>query len=475
MNENWMILSWVMLQSECDRSLNPLYEGLSQRYTVAGVEKARYQWMDRDCCAAFKVLQPGAQEHLWDSWRTTDGILAEATSGNLKNICASRNTFNKDIIVKLDLFHCMRRFTRECVSEHHSLYSSFCQFLDHSDLQKLKEACGGSSASTSSEVHYNKGEGAAVPVWIPVRGTSQQEGFHGHQAQWVTGNRVSCELFHAQAMTGVVRWNYQRLVDLKQPDVELPAVFDPRLISELNTISVKVTGRSKYPALQLSNRDTGERFGLQCIEPGCRPVVLNWDKNRAQPNNPAAVAMETEHHFPAPTVVVGTESQESCADPVGAVPNLSSSSRQSSDVVTKSLPPLTQASATQKPEPLIHLTGVLPQSSSPRATRTGPIKTGGLIQVLDHGRWTEPMKAAIDELLVNHRGAKDVLKWVDADYAAMVQRGCTDRNSLLHPTTVQHISRYVKHLAKLKNTSSSLNTSPEKVLETQQLWHSLTS
>ncbi|XP_028428523.1 uncharacterized protein LOC114551765 [Perca flavescens] len=57
----------------------------------------------------------------------------------------------------------------------------------------------------------------------------------------------------------------------------------------------------------------------------------------------------------------------------------------------------------------------------------------------------------------------------------MVQRACTDPNSLLHPTTCQHISRYVKHLAKLKNTSSSLNTSPEKVLETQQLWHSLTT
>ncbi|KAJ8349683.1 hypothetical protein SKAU_G00248130 [Synaphobranchus kaupii] len=57
----------------------------------------------------------------------------------------------------------------------------------------------------------------------------------------------------------------------------------------------------------------------------------------------------------------------------------------------------------------------------------------------------------------------------------MVQRACTDPNSLLHPTTRQHISRYVKHLAKFKNTSSSLNTSSEKVLETQQLWQSLTT
>ncbi|KAK0139495.1 hypothetical protein N1851_023778 [Merluccius polli] len=58
---------------------------------------------------------------------------------------------------------------------------------------------------------------------------------------------------------------------------------------------------------------------------------------------------------------------------------------------------------------------------------------------------------------------------------ALVQRSCWDPNSLLHPTTRQHISRYVKHVAKLKNASTSLNTSPEKLLETQQLWQSLTA
>ena len=47
MNENWMILSWVMLQSECDKSLEPVYEGLAHRYNSAGVEKAKYQWVDR--------------------------------------------------------------------------------------------------------------------------------------------------------------------------------------------------------------------------------------------------------------------------------------------------------------------------------------------------------------------------------------------------------------------------------------------
>lgn len=56
------------------------------------------------------------------------------------------------MVVKLDLFHCVRRFSRECVLEQHPLSSSFCQFLssafsavDQSDLEKLKNAyrfCG---------------------------------------------------------------------------------------------------------------------------------------------------------------------------------------------------------------------------------------------------------------------------------------------------------------------------------------------
>jgi hypothetical protein len=75
-------------------------------------------------------------------------------------------------------------------------------------------------------------------------------------------------------MTGVARWIFQRLVDLKQPNVVLPAVFDPLLTVKLNMASVKVTGRAKYSAMHVSNRDTGERFGLLYLEPGCQPVQL---------------------------------------------------------------------------------------------------------------------------------------------------------------------------------------------------------
>ncbi|KAI7790273.1 hypothetical protein IRJ41_004966 [Triplophysa rosa] len=382
MNENWMILSWVMLQSESEQSLESMYCGLANCYSAAGIPKAKYQCVDRDCCAAFRVMDPAPHEHQqWEPWRTTDAIVAEVTSGNLRNLSASCRKYNEEMDVKLDLFHCMRRFTRECVSEHHPLYNSFCQFfssafsvVDQSDLEELKNAyrlCGIEPANPTKQhirehcrtkvphprelvqrvedmlqhfhlakdpnniflfkpsmlklwwiqriyilrgclsdpevdegilyrhggtiqLNHVKGEGAAVPVWIPVRGTSQQEGFHFYQAQWVTGNRVSPELFHAQGMTGVARWNYQRLVDLKQPGVVLPGVFDPVIMMELNRASVGVTGQPKYPALYITSRDTGERFGLQYVEPGCQPVPLDFDKHKSRKTDLGDVEMQEE-------------------------------------------------------------------------------------------------------------------------------------------------------------------------------------
>ncbi|XP_052440136.1 uncharacterized protein LOC127979056 isoform X2 [Carassius gibelio] len=583
MNENWLIVSWVMVQSETQRSLEPMYQGLAKRYNDAGVEKAGFHWMDRDCCAPFKIPDCIPAEHLnWDAWKTTPSIVAGATSGPLENTCASRSYFNNNIVVKLDLFHCLRRFSRESTSEHHPLFSTFCQLLsaafsvvDQEDLGRLQDAyrfCGIHPANPTKQhirehcrtkvpqptelldrvekvlkhfhlamdpnnvplfkssmlktwriqrvhilrgclsdpelsegimyryggtlqLNHVPGEGAKVPIWIPVRGTSQQEGYHFHQAQWITGTHVSTELFQAQGMTGVARWNHQRMLDLKQPGVILPAVFDPALMVELNSTSKKVTGEEKYPTLHLSDRDTGERFGLEYTEPGCRPVPLDWDKHRTQKRGePAAL-------LPLPPVQTPTPTQVQ-AQPPDTAP--SSSRTQLSDtaspgpassishLLSAGEPPAVMEISHAEPA-AIHMVQMLsqgsmgppvkretlntppiPLQSSPRSARTGPIKTGGRVFVLDHKRWTSPMKEAIDSLLDKYHGQKDMLKLVDQDYAAMVHRSATDPNSLLHPTTKYHIAQYMKNLAKQLNTSSSMNTSQEKLLETQKLWQSLT-
>ncbi|CAL8314431.1 unnamed protein product [Gadus morhua 'NCC'] len=76
MKENWMILSWVMLQSKGDRSLEHM-----------------------DCCAAFRISNPGPQKQLhWDCWKTTEDLVAEATSGALHNTSASLSKFNSFIL-----------------------------------------------------------------------------------------------------------------------------------------------------------------------------------------------------------------------------------------------------------------------------------------------------------------------------------------------------------------------------------------
>ncbi|KAI7808659.1 hypothetical protein IRJ41_010758 [Triplophysa rosa] len=538
MNENWVIVSWVMVQSESERSLELMYQGLAKRYSDAGVGKAGFHWMDRDCCAPFKIPDSIPGEHVyWDAGKTTPSIVAAATSGPLENTCASRSHFNKNIVVKLDLFHCLRCFSWECTSEHHPLYSTFCQLLsvlssafsvvDQDDLKRLQDAytfCGTHPANPTKQhvrehcrtkipqptelldrvekvlnpnnvqlckpsmlkewriqrvhilrgclsepelsegimyryggtlqLNHVPGEGAKVHIWIPVRGTSQQEGYHFYQAQWITGTHVSTELFQAQGMTGVARWNYQRLVDLKEPGVILPAVFDPALMVELNSASKRVTGQEKYPKLHLSDRDTGERFGLEYIEPGCRPVPLDWDKHRTQKRDEPTALVPLPHvQTPTPT--------------------------QASDTAASSSSTLLLGMASPRPAPSVgHLlsAGALLKQEMPPEDQQPLEAMGKRVDgfLCWTTRWTPSMKEAIDSLLQKYHGQKDILKLVDKDYADMVHHSATYPNSLLHPTTKLHISRYVKHLAKQLNTRSSLNTSPEKLLETQQLWQSLT-
>lgn len=98
-----------------------------------------------------------------------------------------------------------------------------------------------------------------LPVWQPLRGTSQLEGFHPHQARWVTGTRVSPALFQAQAFLGLARWNWSRGTEHRK--LKLPA-FDPRLTAELNQAHVDEYAELKYPDFCCNSMETGERFGI---------------------------------------------------------------------------------------------------------------------------------------------------------------------------------------------------------------------
>ncbi|GAA6078232.1 uncharacterized protein LOC113642200 [Tachysurus ichikawai] len=64
-----------------------MYQGLAHLYRMAGVEKAQYQWVGRDCCAAYRVPDPEKSEHLnWDAWQTVDTVILEPANPTKQHI-----------------------------------------------------------------------------------------------------------------------------------------------------------------------------------------------------------------------------------------------------------------------------------------------------------------------------------------------------------------------------------------------------
>ncbi|KAK7877176.1 hypothetical protein WMY93_032121 [Mugilogobius chulae] len=220
----------------------------------------------------------------------------------------------------------------------------------------------------------------------------------------------------------------------------------------LNTVSKRVLGEEKYPALHLSAEDTGERFGLEYTEPECRPVPLDWDKHKTRkdtghtsspsvPTPPPAsetarissTAPTRLFSFPSPRAAlpVTPAITTSSADADKAAGSLSVTEPQlKSELISPCDLGVTLHEAASTSD-----SASLPVRSSPSSARTGPVKTGGRVFVLDHRRWPAPMKTAIDDLLNKHRGQKDMLKLVDQEYADLVYSSSTDPNSMLHPTT----------------------------------------
>lgn len=139
--------------------------------------------------------------------------------------------------------------------------------------------------------------------------------------------------------------------------------------SKRDIISTRPSGSSGPTApLNYSRFRAGEMFGMEYTKPGCRPVPLDWEKHRTQKSeeSPASVP-PTPVHTPAPDAA----SSSSWAPPSGmASPGPAPSPGPSED--------------NQEPPAAIGISYALPVGSLQRIARTGPIKRGGLVFVLDH-------------------------------------------------------------------------------------------
>ncbi|KAJ3584022.1 hypothetical protein NHX12_014519 [Muraenolepis orangiensis] len=211
---------------------------------------------------------------------------------------------------------------------------------------------------------------------------------------------------------------------------------------------------------------------------GTRPVPMDWDNHRMQKRGePAAPVPLSAVQTSAPVLAPDT-APSSTWTPLSAMASPVPAPAVGHPFSAVALKMQEMPSEDdQEASAAMEISHALPLLASPRIAHTGPIKTGFFgrrVFVLDHTRWTPLMKEAIDGLLQKYHGEKDMLRHVGRDYADLVNRSAIYPNSVLHPTTRLHISRYVKHMANLLNTSSSLNISQDKLQETQQMWQSLT-
>lgn len=116
-NEYGQVLMSVLTDSE-GQGLVPMAAGLMRRYREAGKAPSSVLYVDRDCCSTVGVCKVATLFHEWG-----------------------------ELVVRLDVWHLMRRFARGVTTDSHELYGLFMARLsyaifewDSGDIARLEEA-----------------------------------------------------------------------------------------------------------------------------------------------------------------------------------------------------------------------------------------------------------------------------------------------------------------------------------------------
>ena len=116
-NEFGQVLITVLTAAEGE-GLLPMAAGLMRRYREAEVAPPQLIYVERDCCSSFGGSKTAALFHEWD-----------------------------ELVVRLDVWHLMRRFAAGVTTESHRLYPTFMRQLsvsifewDEEDIRRLREA-----------------------------------------------------------------------------------------------------------------------------------------------------------------------------------------------------------------------------------------------------------------------------------------------------------------------------------------------
>lgn len=132
-NEIGQVLMCVLTEGE-GKGLLPMCSGLVDRYRRAGEAPPQVLYVDRDCCSAGGKGKAAAMFSEWDQ-----------------------------LVVRLDLWHFMRRIAVGVTTDCHPLYGPFmgrlsaCIFeWDAGDVERLKEACDGKPTAKELARHCRR-------------------------------------------------------------------------------------------------------------------------------------------------------------------------------------------------------------------------------------------------------------------------------------------------------------------------------
>ena len=323
-NERGEILQSVMTSSEAVTSLQPLADGLVNRYSAANVDPPVLLYTDRDCCSE---SGPSKFQVLFGAWESLQ--------------------------IHLDIWHFMRRLAVGCSSESHPLYGVFmsrisgCIFEwdkdDYANLLKAKRgelvAAGVKDPSdvavrqavsapelarhckrrTRGEENTTKAiedlilsltsatdtlgvplfndeivsiweeqkkhikciqdipdiplyavtnevskGGQKLPVYRCARGTTSLESYHRHLVTFVPGTSANAVNFQAYLLDGITRWNAARSqAALHSSNTEIRC-FDVKLVTKFDSLHKQVHGKALL-SVDLPNKYSGEKIGLEYL------------------------------------------------------------------------------------------------------------------------------------------------------------------------------------------------------------------
>ncbi|KAF1392283.1 hypothetical protein PFLUV_G00051190 [Perca fluviatilis] len=97
-----------MVQSETEKSLKPMYEGIAHRYNTAAIEKAHYQWVDRASSpvqflsAAFSAVDQEDLQRLKEAYAFCGIQPANPTKAHIREHCRTRIPQPEELVKRVE-------------------------------------------------------------------------------------------------------------------------------------------------------------------------------------------------------------------------------------------------------------------------------------------------------------------------------------------------------------------------------------